>query len=84
MQHEDRTNLFAAFKTQEHREKCRQNALGNKNKLGWKAPEKTKKLQSINNGKNRRVICIETNEIFIILMTVQNKLAQQDSIFYTY
>ena len=64
VQHEDRTNLFAAFKTKEHREKCRQNALGNKNKLGWKAPEKTKKLQSINNGKNRRVICIETNEIF--------------------
>lgn len=64
VQHGDRTNLFAAFKTKEHREKCRQNALGNKNKLGWRAPEETKHLQSINNGKNRKVICIETNEIF--------------------
>lgn len=64
VQHEDRTNLLAALKTSEHREKCRQNAIGNQHKLGWKAPEKTKKLQSINNGKNKAVICIETNEIF--------------------
>lgn len=64
VQHEDKTNLFAAFKTPEHREKCRQNALGNKNKLGWKASEETKYLQSINNGKNKKVICIETNELF--------------------
>ena len=64
VQHEDKTNLLAALKTPEHCEKCRQNALGNKNKLGWKAPEKTKQLQSINNGKNVQVICIETAEIF--------------------
>ena len=34
VQHEDRTNLIEAHKTLEFREKCRQKALGNKNKLG--------------------------------------------------
>lgn len=73
VQHEDRTNLIAAHKTAAHREKCRQNALGNKNKLGWKAPESTKHLQSINNGRNRKIKCVETDEVFYNINECSNK-----------
>ena len=50
--------------SKETREKCRGAALGNKNKVGYKASDYTKHLQSINNGRNKKVRCIETGEVF--------------------
>lgn len=50
--------------SEETREKNRRAALGNKNKVGWKASDYTKYLQSVNNGCNRKVRCIETGEVF--------------------
>lgn len=50
--------------SEETREKCRVAALGNKNKAGYKASDYTKYLQSVNNGRNKKVRCIETGEVF--------------------
>lgn len=50
--------------SKETREKLRVAALGNKNKVGYKASDDTKYLQSINNGCNKKVRCIETGEVF--------------------
>ena len=73
VQHEDKTNQLKAMKTPEHREKCRVNALGNKHKLGWKAPQSTKRLQSVNNGCNVPVKCVETGEVFYNLTECARK-----------
>ena len=50
--------------SQETREKLSIINKGNKNKLGYKASPHTCTLQSVNNGRNIKIRCIETNELF--------------------
>lgn len=50
--------------SKETREKLRIINLGNKNSVGKKVSDHTRYLQSVNNGSNKRVRCIETGEVF--------------------
>jgi group I intron endonuclease len=74
--HLDKNNFFyGKIYTEEEKQKIKEQVKGSKNPFyNKKHSTKTKLLMSLNNGMKRKVLCIDTNEIFDSVTDASNKM----------